>query len=491
MKNRLLIKFLLAYLLLILSGFLLISTLGSHIIEKKILEKTSRDLYNATASITENLNLSSSPLTRESLRIALRALAKYQGSSIWLISPDGEIYLDTASPDTDAGKNINRKAKGKAGSEPERKTIPGFDPVRLGTGYYSIGDFFGQFDTEHLTVILPIRENLTLKGYVATHLDMRRIYNHREEMLGTFHLVSLLLLALSFIILYLIYRLVLRPVRQIIIGAESFASGNLEYHIPLKTTDELGVLADSLNSMADRLRASGDFQKKFLANVSHDFRSPLTSIKGYLEAIQDGTIPKEMESHYLDIVLAETDRLTKLTNGILTLNTLDRRSLRLNLTDFDLHQLLREGISVFEGRCTSRKISMHLTLTEDKLMVHADYEKIQQVVYNLLDNAIKFSSDHSIIEIETTLRKDKVYVSIRDHGVGIPKNALGKIWTRFYKEDKSRGRERKGNGLGLSITKEIIQEHHQTITAVSTPGVGTEFIFTLDAASSTTRMAAL
>ena len=231
--------------------------------------------------------------------------------------------------------------------------------------------------------------------------------------------------------------------------------------------------------MANEIAKSEDNQKKFVANVSHDFRSPLTSIKGYLEAMLDGTIPPQMHEKYLHIVLNETKRLTKLTNGLLQLNNLNTRGMLLERTDFDINQVIRNTAATFEGICTSKMIGIELVLTGEILIVHADYDKIQQVLYNLLDNAIKFSHNDSIIKIETTEKSNKVLVSVKDNGIGIPKDSLKLIWDRFYKTDLSRGKDKKGTGLGLSIVKEIIHSHGEHINVVSTEGVGTEFIFTL------------
>lgn len=203
-------------------------------------------------------------------------------------------------------------------------------------------------------------------------------------------------------------------------------------------------------------------------------------MKGFVEAILDGTIPPEMQEKYLRIVLAETERLTKLTNGILSLNRIDQKQSKLNLTVFDINEVIRDTAATFEGICTPRQISFDLVLTGEQLLVSADLEKIQQVLYNLIDNAIKFSRDSSSIRIETSIRHGRVHVSVRDHGCGIPAASLNKIWERFYKTDASRGRERKGNGLGLAIVKEITNMHNQNITVVSTEGVGTEFDFTLE-----------
>ena len=153
--------------------------------------------------------------------------------------------------------------------------------------------------------------------------------------------------------------------------------------------------------MANEIAREEDDQKKFIANVSHDFRSPLTSIRGYLEAMLDGTIPPEMYEKYLTIVLNETERLTKLTNSLLTLNNLNTKGMLLDRTDFDINQVIRNTAASFEGTCRQKTIAIELVLTGDVMYVNADMGKIQQVLYNLMDNDIKLSHNDSIISIET------------------------------------------------------------------------------------------
>ena len=197
------------------------------------------------------------------------------------------------------------------------------------------------------------------------------------------------------------------------------------------------------------------------------------------EAMTDGTIPPELHEKYLKIILFETERLTDLTQDLLTLNEFDTNHLLLNREVFDIHEMIKHVAASFEGVCTQKKISIELVFATKHLNVNADKRKIQQVLYNLLDNAIKFSDPNSIVTIETTDRGEKVYTSVKDNGMGIPRSALGKIWERFYKSDLSRGKDKKGTGLGLAIVKEAIQAHGENITVVSTEGVGTEFSFSL------------
>ena len=300
-----------------------------------------------------------------------------------------------------------------------------------------------------------------------------------ELFLRTIYITVTVIYILSFMILLAFRFCVYRPLSKITEAATQYASGNLDYEIPVTTQDEMGYLSASLNYMSSQLRDMEDYQKKFVANVSHDFRSPLTSIKGYVEAMADGTIPPELHEKYLKIILFETERLTDLTQDLLTLNEFDTKNLLLNREKFDIHEMIKNVAASFEGTCTQKKISIELVFATKHLETFADKRKLQQILYNLLDNAIKFSDLESSIKIETTERGDKIYTSVKDEGPGIPRNALNKIWERFYKSDLSRGKDKKGTGLGLAIVKEAVQAHGENINVISTEGVGTEFIFSL------------
>ena len=383
------------------------------------------------------------------------------------IDTAGNIILDTAYAQEHNTKDI-------------LYTIDGFDYTSLGTKHTQTGDFYGMLDCTCLSVFAPITSSFTMKGYVVVHLDENVITGNVYTTFNTNYitLVMVMLLSLSFIALYFVQ--IHKPLNGIIKATKEYGKGNLAYKIDVKNDiDEIGRLSASLNYMASKLDESDQFQQKFLSNISHDFRSPLTSIKGYLEAIADGTIPPEMTKKYIDIVLFETDRLTKLTSNILTLNELDPKTVRLELSVFDVNSIIKHTIETFEGTCKKKRIQFQLTFSAETCSVKADKSKIGQVIYNLVDNAIKFSHENSVIYISVREKGEKAYISVKDNGSGISKESLDKIWDRFYKSDASRGRDKKGSGLGLSITKEILQAHNETIDVVSTVGVGTEFIFTL------------
>ena len=468
MRRTLYRKLILIYVILAIAGFTLISTVGSRMVEDSLVSSASTSLYREATQIASKQGdlYYHSERSLTDLYNSLSALASYHNSQIWLISADGEILLNTAA----------------ALDEENPEIIDGFDPVALGSEYYSTGTFFGYFEDKMLSVMVPVTSDFRINGYVAIHLPLQDVYQQRESLLARIDFLFLLVFGLSFVILIFFSLVVYRPLKKIINGAKEYASGNLTHKIDVKSHDEMGYLASTLNYMSGELNKTGEYQRNFVANVSHDFRSPLTSIKGYVEAILDGTIPPEMYEKYLTRVISETERLTKLTQGMLTLNSLDSKGY-LSRSSFDINRVIKDTAASFEGTCEKKNINFELTFSDSMQMVYADLGKIQQVLYNLIDNAIKFSHQDSTIYIQTRIKNEKIFVSVKDTGIGIPKDSVQKVFDRFYKSDLSRGKDKKGTGLGLAIVKEIIQAHGENIDVVSTEGVGSEFIFSLPLAT--------
>ena len=303
-----------------------------------------------------------------------------------------------------------------------------------------------------------------------------------ERYSSTLYIVNIIAIALCAIlavIFILIYFLTIQPIHQLTDYAVAITQGNISKKINIKSNDEYRDLASALSYLSNELNNLDEYQRKFISNISHDFRSPLTSIKGYLEAMLDGTIPPEGYDKFIKIILFEAERLTNLTTNLLTLNKLDGHKQMLDKTSFDINYIISKTIEVYEGRCEKQKIKLIKKFENIHQYVYADQSKIQQVINNLLDNAIKFSSANTSIIISTYLKSEKVFISIKDHGAGIPKKNINHIWERFYKIDSSRGKDNRGTGLGLAITKEIINAHNENINVTSTEGVGTEFTFSL------------
>lgn len=465
MRSTLYIKFILVY---IAFGFLSIFCVAS-ITSKSMLDRleaeTSSALYREASLLSTDYlpGYFSSHLSLSTIHSQFSGMQDYMNANIWFVERNGSMIVSCTL----------------SGQPATPKSISNFNPVENGSTTYSISTYHDYFFEDMITVITPVTSGFQTDGYLLIHKPYSDLIAEKEAYMASVYITVSVIYLLSFGILIAFQFLVYRPLRKITEAAQQYASGNLEYEIPINTQDEIGYLSASLNYMSTQLRDMEDYQKKFIANVSHDFRSPLTSIKGYLEAMADGTIPVEMQPRYFKILLFETERLTDLTTDLLTLNEFDTKNILLDFTLFDIHEVIKNTASSFEGTCRTKRISIELLFATKILNVNADKRKIQQVLYNLLDNAIKFSSNDSEITIETTERNGKVFVSVKDHGIGIPKKSIPKIWDRFYKTDLSRGKDKKGTGLGLAIVKEIIQAHNENINVISTEGVGTEFIFSL------------
>ncbi|MCI8886635.1 MAG: HAMP domain-containing histidine kinase [Hungatella sp.] len=462
MTHSLYYKFILGYLVFGLLGFFVIGTTASEMTYEQLIQEESETLYDEANLLATSYSevYKGRNLNIDSAYPQLEAVATYLKAEIWVVNNRGTVVVDSNHPV-------------KVG-----QTVAGFDPTLNGNRHYTIGTYNDCFSEDVMTVSAPITGNYTTYGYVLIHLPMRQVHAAKDRFLNILYIISGIIFALSLIILLVFTKTVYFPLKKITEAANQYAAGNLTYKTTIHTQDEMGYLAATLNYMSDELDKMEGYQRTFIANISHDFRSPLTSIKGYLEAILDGTIPPELYEKYLTLVISETERLNKLTQGLLTLNSLDSKGY-LSRTNFDINRVIKDTAASFEGTCDTKNIMLDLTFSENITMVHADLGKIQQVLYNLIDNAIKFSHQDSIIYIQTTLKYEKVFVSVKDTGIGIPKDSLKKIWERFYKTDLSRGKDKKGTGLGLAIVKEIIQNHGETIDVISTEGVGTEFIFTL------------
>ena len=466
MKNSLYFKFIKGYILFGLIGFITIATFSSKLTYSYLIKINARNLYDEAVVIADTYesSISSTAELESSIPYQLSLVGKFINSNIWIVDDDGKIILDS---------NNGRF---------NQHLIENFDPAS-GTDNYTIGNYYNMFSADMLSVSAPIIYKYSPVGYIIIHMPMEQVTASANEFLNIVYLTAAIIFLLSLILLVVFTYSVYKPLKTITYGAKEYAAGNLKHEIKLKSShmDEMGYLAVTLNYMSSELANMEEYQKNFIANVSHDFRSPLTSIKGYLTAILDGTIPSEMQEKYISRVISETERLNKLTEGMITLNSLNSKGL-LNKSNFDINRTIKDVCASNENICTKKNISFELTFAAETEMVFADYGKIQQVLYNLIDNAIKFSKNDSTIYISTSMRQKKVFVSVKDSGCGIPKDSIKKIWDRFYKSDSSRGKDKNGTGLGLSIVKEIISAHNEHIDVISTENVGTEFIFSLPSA---------
>lgn len=470
MKHSLFDKIFLGFLLLLISVFALLVFYSTKATNDALVEDRTETLSNETLLIAEqNLKAYYNGLISEDNFLNnLQFYSQNLDSSIWILDNKGLVIASSQAPShPEAPKNIYFLDLE-------------FDMTLKQT---FTGTFYGTFSEDVISVATPLVTSGEPNGMIILHSTFSSISDMQRNLFKAVYVPFLVMLVVSFALLGIISGKIMRPIKKINVVAEEYSKGNFDAKIEINSQDEIGQLASTLEYMASELAKLDEYRKDFISNISHDFRSPLTSIKGYIEAIQDGTIPPEKQDKYLNIVVQETNRLTKLTSSLLELNNADTYGLWLVFKDFDIVQLVKNAMRTFEGKCEGKGISLILNNHCDKSKVHGDKTKIEQVIYNLLDNAIKFTPEGKSIYVTLTEKNDKIFVSIKDEGCGIPKDSLNKVWVRFYKADVSRGKDKQGTGLGLSITREIIKAHNENINVVSTEGVGSEFTFSLSKAS--------
>ena len=442
--------------------------IGAFVIEKYLTYSLGHQYYAESMRIASDkdfLAKSDTHQRAEMIEQSLEFLMGYQQCIIWITDPDGHLLFpdDTPVPENYSPGEILRIRQEMVEEEKQ----------------YVIGDFYDILEATWLSVIAPVYEDSALTEYIVFHYPMSRIYRYRRLFQRVLFAILITIMVFALIPLFIYQTKIRKPLEEITEGARKYSEGILDYQIPVRGDNDLSYVARSLNYMADHLDKNNEYQLRFLANISHDFRSPRTSIKGFANAMRDGVIPPDLYPKYLGTISYEADRLEKLTHNLTVLNDLDVNRHELNMEVFDINQVILQVLQSSEELGRQGSIRLTRRFENETLMVRADEEKIQQVLYNLIDNAIKFSPSDSEVVVQTYCTKKKAFISVKDHGKGIAKDELAKIWDRFYKSDSSRGKDRKGSGLGLSIVRDIINAHNEKINVISTEGVGTEFLFTL------------
>lgn len=270
-----------------------------------------------------------------------------------------------------------------------------------------------------------------------------------------------------------------RQIRDLNNAAKYLAKGNFDKLIKSQREDELGELIDSFNYMAEELKALEGMKRNFISNLSHDLRSPLQSITGYTRAILDGTIGADRQDRYLRIVLDESERLTKLVNDILDLSKMQSGHTHVEKRDFNMNGLLIHELDKFESRIIDKQLKLKIDLVETKVLAHGDEEAVRRIIYNLLDNAVKFITPEGMLEIRSEIKDDKYLIGIRNSGPSLKEEDLQRIWNRFMKLDSSRGEVKASSGLGLAIVKELIKAHNEKIEVYSNEEIGVLFVFSM------------
>lgn len=346
-------------------------------------------------------------------------------------------------------------------------------------------------DMPTLTMVRAYMSDGRMDGVLLMHMDMSSINDAISKVYMDVLLIGLMAIAAAVLAVYYLTTRITKPITDMSAMVQRYSRGEFELRISNEGTDEVAQLAHSFNHMADAVSSLDQTRRSFVANVSHELRSPLTSISGFLEAIQDGTIPAERQGEYLDIVIAETKRMTSMVNNLLDLARIESGQTDMHPTVFDINELARRMVLTFEARITAKHLQVSLNLLEPNCFVEADVDQIGQVLRNLIDNAIKFSPEGGKLIIETDAADRRTArVKVQDFGAGIPEEDVRHVFDRFYKAEKAHTPSaQSGTGLGLSIVQVIMDQHGQDIFVESSPGEGATFLFTLRRAQEQRRRA--
>lgn len=349
------------------------------------------------------------------------------------------------------------------------------------------GQYASQSDTSVdppvMKALLPVLVDGALVGVVYLEEPLRDVIEVMRDLRLLWLLATGIALLLSGGIGLLLSGAIARPLRRLTAAAGSVAEGKFDLEVPVKSGDELGRLSRAFNEMTARLRFARQAQTDFVANVSHELRTPLTAIKGLVETLRDGAIDDAgVRDRFLETVEGETDRLIRLVNDLLVLSRADAEALNLRREAVDLVRRSRQIAERLAPQAEARQVTLQVEVGSGPLLAAADPDRVDQVLVNLVDNAIKYSHPGGTVTLAVSATSNgMIQVQVRDKGIGIPVEDLPRIGERFYRSDKARSRALGGSGLGLAIAVALVEAHGGSLWLESTEGQGTVVRFTLPA----------
>lgn len=351
------------------------------------------------------------------------------------------------------------------------------------------GDFYGLYSdqevsylsiTQSIAYTYPGASEAINKGTITLSIPVPEITKTRSNIISYFLIATVISVALELIALFIITKEITEPIRELEKMTKQMAAGNFKVKIQSRSNDEVGELVNSYNAMAEALGNLDMMRNDFIASISHELRTPMTSIGGFIDGILDGVIPAEKQEHYLQIVKEEIARMNALVNDLLNMARLQSGKVELDLLPCSLEELLRNTASKLKPIIDEKEIQIVFDIKTKNCEVLVDRPSIERVLINLIQNAVKFTNPGGTVTLHSEPDgKNKVRITVEDTGSGIAREEIPFIFEKFYKADKSRGLDKKGTGLGLAIVKNILSAHGQEIHVESTVGKGSRFIFTL------------
>lgn len=438
--------------------------------------------FNPNGQDTEKLRL-------ERLKAAIkREIGHLGNANVWIVDQEGYIVL--AYPEYSGRFNDMQNAIVPGITKLPTEAMELFE-IELGHQGHVSGDFYGmlskfgpeekpgeKWDTTYTRVqgssISPQGSYLVVISVSSKALSLAQL--PIAKMFGvSFAVMVVVCLALSL----LLARPMTRQITSMRIAAQKISAGDYNVELPKVSSDEIGELAESFNQMVDSLQNLENMRSQFVSNISHELRTPMTSILGFIEGILDGTIPEDQQEYYITIVRDEVRRLHKLATELMTLTKMESGSSGITKTRNNISELCRQSLISLGPLFDEKGLDIEAELGDQDMYAMCDSGMIRQVLTNILHNAIKFTPSGGMVKLSLTTVKSKIVVSIADSGQGLSQEDLKHIWDRFYKADKSRGQNADGMGLGMSITWNIIKEHGESIRAFNAENGGAVFEFTL------------
>lgn len=421
---------------------------------------SAEQINNLTAELTNNFN----PATERFYKLNIDLIAQSLQSYIVVTDTNGKIVSSSKSARNFLTSNsIN---------------ISDFTEVINGKSLTKTGVYNALFNEHILTVATPLKKDDTVYGIVFLNAPLPELSKDAYSLLFLLLISVAVSSVLGFFLSLFLSKNISNPIKELSKAARLIAKGEFRKRVKISDVEELKELGTAFNSMARSLENHENVRTSFIANVSHDLRTPMTTISGFVQGILDGTIPRERENEYLGIVLGETKRLSNLVSGFLDVSRYEAGEVELHKTSFDINEMIRVVLISLENIILQKNLNINITLETENWYVCADEVAIHRVIANLLDNATKFADADGELEVIVKHNDDKTIISISNTGSGISDEDKKYIWDRFYKTDKARTVDKQGMGLGLYIVKSIINQHGEKIELQNDENF-TKFTFTL------------
>ena len=348
-------------------------------------------------------------------------------------------------------------------------------------GYSATGPLPGVYQKPHYIVGVPVTADGSAIAVLFAASPADDLMDFLKEISQMFLISTAVVLILAFVLIFFLTSQMVRPLKQMLEATQSFSKGDFSKRVPVSGYDEIGQLSMAFNNMASTLAVNESTRRAFVANISHELKTPMTTIAGFVDGILDGTVPEEKREQYLQVVSNEVGRLSRLVRSMLDTARIEAGEMEIRPSVFDISETIRQTIFTFEQGIEDKRLEIR-GLEEDRIMVYADQDLMHQVVYNLIENAVKFVNPEGYIAISYRQEDHRTYVAIRNSGGGISKEEAPMLFDRFYKSDRSRGLNKNGVGLGLHIVRSIINHHRGEIVVRSAEGQYAEFEFYIPSA---------